>query len=79
MLIIIGENLHPAPRRFASALRRKVIFLGQLMLQAADKGTLMELMPLADVNGQRIGRGKVTERLMQAYKETVVKETKQGA
>jgi branched-chain amino acid aminotransferase len=41
--------------------------------------SIMELMPLAEVNGQRIGRGKVTERLMQAYKETVIKETKQGA
>jgi branched-chain amino acid aminotransferase len=41
--------------------------------------SIMELMPLVEVNGQRIGRGKVTERLMQAYKEAVAKETKQGA
>jgi branched-chain amino acid aminotransferase group I len=40
--------------------------------------SIMELMPLVEVNGQRIGRGKVTERLMQAYKETVVRETKKG-
>jgi len=40
--------------------------------------SIMELMPLAEVNGQRIGRGKVTESLMQAYKEAVVKETKKG-
>ena len=66
-LIIIGENLHPTRRSFAGALRRKVIFLGQLMLQAADKGILMELMPLAEVNGQRISRGEVTLRLIQAY------------
>ena len=38
--------------------------------------SIMELMPLAEVNDRRIGRGKVTERLMQAYKEAVVKETK---
>jgi branched-chain amino acid aminotransferase len=41
--------------------------------------SIIELMPVAEVNGQRIGRGKVTERLMQAYKEAVVTETKQGA
>jgi branched-chain amino acid aminotransferase len=40
--------------------------------------SIIELMPVSEVNGQRIGRGKVTERLMQAYKEIVVKETKQG-
>ena len=40
--------------------------------------SIMELMPLAEVNGQRIGRGKVTGRLMQAYKEAVVRETKKG-
>jgi branched-chain amino acid aminotransferase group I len=40
--------------------------------------SIMELMPLVEVNGQRIGRGKVTESLMQAYKETVVRETKKG-
>jgi len=40
--------------------------------------SIMELMPLAEVNGQRIDRGKVTERLMLAYKETVVRETKKG-
>jgi hypothetical protein len=39
-------------------------------------------MPLTEVNGEPIGRGKrskVTERLMAAYKEAVAKETKQGA
>jgi branched-chain amino acid aminotransferase len=44
--------------------------------------SLIELMPLTEVNGKPIGeskRGKVTERLMSAYKEAVVKETKQGA
>jgi branched-chain amino acid aminotransferase group I len=40
--------------------------------------SIMELMPLAEVNGQRIGRGKVTERLMLAYREAVVRETKKG-
>ena len=40
--------------------------------------SIMELMPLAEVNGKPIGRGEVTERLMQAYKETVVRETKKG-
>ncbi len=40
--------------------------------------SIMELMPLAEVNGQRIGRRRVTESLMQAYKEAVVKETKKG-
>jgi len=44
--------------------------------------SLIELMPLTEVNSEPIGeskRGKVTERLMSAYKEAVVKETKQGA
>jgi len=40
--------------------------------------SIMELMPLAEVNGKPIGRGEVTGRLMQAYKETVVRETKKG-
>lgn len=40
--------------------------------------SIMELLPLAEVNDQRIGRGKVTQRLMQAYKETVVRETNKG-
>lgn len=40
--------------------------------------SIMELMPVVEVNGQRIGRGKVTGRLMQAYRETVVSETKKG-
>lgn len=38
--------------------------------------SLIELMPLTEVNGQRISRGKLTERLIQAYKEAVAKETK---
>jgi len=44
--------------------------------------SLIELMPLTEVNGKPIDRGKrgkVTETLMSAYKEAVVKETKQGA
>jgi len=44
--------------------------------------SLIELMPLTEVNGEPIGeskRSKITERLMSAYKEAVVKETKQGA
>ena len=44
--------------------------------------SLIELMPLTEVNGKSIGeskRSKVTERLMAAYKEAVAKETKQGA
>jgi branched-chain amino acid aminotransferase group I len=41
--------------------------------------SIIELMPLAEVNKQRIAGGKVTRRLMQAYKEAVVKEIKQGA
>ena len=40
MLVIIGEDLHPAPRRFASALRGKMIFLSQFMLQATNEGVL---------------------------------------
>jgi branched-chain amino acid aminotransferase group I len=41
--------------------------------------SLIELMPLTEVNGKPIDRGKVTERLMSAYKEAVIRETKQGA
>ena len=44
--------------------------------------SLIELMPLTEVNSEPIDRGKrskITERLMSAYKEAVVKETKQGA
>ena len=44
--------------------------------------SLFGLMPLTGVNGQPIGggkRGKVTGRLMAAYKEAVRRETKQGA
>ncbi len=63
-----------------SLVRREVRL--EELLQADEAfltNSIMELMPVAEVNGQRIGRGKVTERLMQSYKETVVKETKQGA
>jgi len=45
-------------------------------------GSLIELMPLTEVNGKPIDkgkRGKVTERLMATYKEAVARETKQGA
>ncbi len=52
------------------------------LLQADEAfltNSIMELMPVAEVNSQRIGRGKITRRLMQAYKETVKKEIKQGA
>jgi branched-chain amino acid aminotransferase len=51
------------------------------LLQAEESfltSSLIELVPLAAVNGKSIGRGKVTGRLMQAYKETVVRETKTG-
>jgi len=44
--------------------------------------SLIELMPLTEVNSEPIGRGKrgkVTERLMSAYKEAEARETKQGA
>jgi branched-chain amino acid aminotransferase len=49
------------------------------LLQADEAfltNSIMELMPVAEVNSQPIGRGKVTGRLMQAYKQTVVKETR---
>jgi len=52
------------------------------LLQAEESfltSSLIELVPLAAVNGKSIGRGKVTGRLMQAYKETVAKEIKEGA
>jgi len=44
--------------------------------------SLIELMPLARVNDQAIGAGKtgkVTRKLLVAYREAVRKETKQGA
>lgn len=41
--------------------------------------SMIELMPLVEVNNRRISGGKVTLRLMQAYKETVIKEIKTGA
>ena len=41
--------------------------------------SIIELMPLAEVNNQPIARGKVTRRLMQVYKEAIVKEIKKGA
>ncbi len=44
--------------------------------------SLIELMPLTEVNGKPINkgkRGKVTKRLTATYKEAVVRETKQGA
>ena len=46
--------------------------------EAFLSNSIMELMPLVEVNGQRIGRGKVTERLMLVYREAVVRETKKG-
>jgi branched-chain amino acid aminotransferase len=63
-----------------SLVEREVI-LDELLRadEAFLTNSIMELMPLAEVNGQRIGRGKVTQRLMRAYKEAVMKETKQGA
>ncbi|OGO00324.1 MAG: hypothetical protein A2Y59_03665 [Chloroflexi bacterium RBG_13_52_14] len=44
--------------------------------------SLIELMPLTEVNGKLIGegkRGKLTQKLMVAYREIVRKEIKQGA
>ena len=44
--------------------------------------SLIELMPLTGVNGKAIGAGKtgrVTRKLLVAYREAVRKETKQGA
>ena len=44
--------------------------------------SLIELMPLTEVNGKPIGegkRGKLTQKLKVAYREAVRKETKQGA
>jgi branched-chain amino acid aminotransferase len=63
------------------SLARREVRLEELLHadEAFITNSIMELMPVSEVNGQRIGRGKITERLMQAYKETVVKETKQGA
>jgi len=63
------------------SLARREVRLEELLHadEAFLTNSIMELMPVAEVNGQRIGRGKVTERLMQAYKETVVKKIKHGA
>ena len=44
--------------------------------------SLIELMPLTEVNGKPIGegkRGRVTQKLMVAYREALLKEIKQGA
>lgn len=52
------------------------------LLQADEAfltNSIIELMPVAEVNGQRIGRGKMTGKLMQAYNEAVEGEIKQGA
>jgi branched-chain amino acid aminotransferase len=68
-------------REHGISLDQREVQLEEL-LQADEAfltNSIMELMPVAEVNVQRIGRGKVTEKLMQAYKEMVVKETKQGA
>lgn len=46
--------------------------------EAFFTNSIMELMSIVEVNGQRIGRGKLTERLMQAYREIVILETKKG-
>src|SRR4030042_1508234 len=40
VLIVIGEYPHPALRRFAGASGYEMVFLGELMLQAANKGVL---------------------------------------
>lgn len=63
------------------SLARREVRLEELLHadEAFLTNSIMELMPVAEVNGQRIGRGKVTERLMSAYKEAVAEETKQGA
>jgi branched-chain amino acid aminotransferase len=68
-------------RNLGISLNQREVQLDEL-LQADEAfltNSIMELMPVAEVNGQSIGRGKVTEKLIRAYKETVVKETKQGA
>jgi branched-chain amino acid aminotransferase group I len=47
--------------------------------EAFFTSSLIELMPLNEVDGKTIGsgkRGRVSERLMRAYKELVVRETK---
>jgi branched-chain amino acid aminotransferase len=47
--------------------------------EAFFTSSLIELMPLAEVDGKTIGsgkRGRVSERLMRAYKALVVRETK---
>jgi branched-chain amino acid aminotransferase group I len=44
--------------------------------------SLIELMPITEVNGKSIGKSKthkVTKRLMSAYKEAVAREIKKGA
>ena len=40
----------------------------------------MEIMPITDLNGEAIGAGKpgmITRRLMNAYKDRVLRETRQ--
>jgi branched-chain amino acid aminotransferase len=47
--------------------------------EAFFTSSLIELMPLTEVDGKTIGsgkRGRVSERLMRAYKELLVRETK---
>ena len=47
--------------------------------EAFFTSSLIEMMPLTEVDGKTIGsgtRGRVSERLMRAYKELVVRETK---
>lgn len=68
-------------RGLGISLVRREVQLEELLHanEAFLTNSIIELMPVAEVNGQRIGRGKVTEKLMLAYKEAVVTETKQGA
>ena len=47
--------------------------------EAFFTSSLIEMMPLTEVDGKTIGsgtRGRVSERLMRAYKELVLRETK---
>lgn len=65
----LGISLAQREVRFEELLRAGEAFL---------TNSIMELMPLAEVDGKPIGRGEVTGRLTQAYKKTVVREIKKG-
>ena len=40
--------------------------------------SMMEIMPVSEIEGKRFGRGKITERLMNAYKEMIDDEIHAG-